>query len=95
MIRFSDPRIVALSRDDAFVLRDGTGQSLDVLDGEVWITREGDSRDHVLSAGQRFDIPGPGVVVATPLSDSAVLVRNGASQPVAERRPRAVIAVPA
>lgn len=86
MIRFADPRIVALSREDAFALRNGSGQSLDVLDGEIWLTIEGDTHDYVLSAGQRFEIRDPGVVVVTPLTGNAVLMRNGAGNTVTERR---------
>lgn len=87
MIRFSDPRIVALSREDAFVLHNGAGQSLDVLDGEVWLTVEGDSRDYVLATGDRFDIRGPEAVVVTTLSRDAVLFRTGASTPAVDSCP--------
>ncbi|MFO1319636.1 MAG: DUF2917 domain-containing protein [Burkholderiales bacterium] len=86
MIRFSDPRIVALSREDAFVLQNGTGQSLDVLEGEIWLTVEGDPRDYVLAAGERFDVRGPEAIVVTALSPDAVLFRTGAAAVTAERR---------
>ncbi len=40
--------------------------------GVLWITEEGDPRDHVLIAGERHRVHGRGLVVAEALRDSAL-----------------------
>jgi hypothetical protein len=46
------------------------------LEGMVWITQEGDSRDHLLSAGQELRLEGLGRVVAEALKASRILVET-------------------
>ena len=41
------------------------------LTGELWISREGDTADHVLEEGQAWRSSGPGQVVVEALSPSA------------------------
>src|SRR3954463_5656339 len=43
--------------------------------GTVWVTREGDGADHVLSAGEALDLTRRGRVVVQALTDAAVDVR--------------------
>jgi hypothetical protein len=42
--------------------------------GTVWVTREGDGTDYVLTAGESFDRSGRGRVVIQALSDATVAV---------------------
>ena len=54
---------------------DATGGELEVLDGRVWLTRRGDTEDHVLEAGQRMRIsPSESVVVEQWQRDQPALV---------------------
>ena len=43
--------------------RKAIGQTIRCLSGTLWVTQEGDSRDHLLSAGDEFVIETPGAVV--------------------------------
>ena len=42
--------------------------------GEIWVTMGGDSRDHVISPGDRLDLRGRGPVVAQAVSDSELRI---------------------
>lgn len=64
-----------LARGEALLLRHlTTGRALYTLSGAVWVTREGDSRDHVLGPGGLFRVDGPGRVVIQALKNSRVIV---------------------
>lgn len=51
--------------------------TLRVLEGDVWITVEGEATDHVVRAGQSFPIRPAGKVVVQGLTDARLLVVPG------------------
>lgn len=53
---------------------DHSGESLSVLSGMVWITQSGSLEDILLGAGESFDIPRKGTVLAESLKDARLLV---------------------
>jgi hypothetical protein len=44
------------------------GHVIRCVSGTLWVTQEGDSRDHFLAAGEEFVIEAPGVVVVQALA---------------------------
>jgi hypothetical protein len=52
-----------LTPGESLGLRDASGCTITCCAGMVWITREGDSRDIFLAAGQSFTIDGPGLAL--------------------------------
>jgi hypothetical protein len=66
---------------------------LTVIDGRVWLTRRGDSVDHVLEPGQRLRLNGNDAAVIEALErDADAAVRW---QPLAQERPRVPLSVAA
>jgi hypothetical protein len=64
-----------LSKDEVFLLRDlSIGQALYGLAGMVWVTQEGDSRDHMLGPGGSFQVRTQGRVVVQALKPSRLIV---------------------
>ncbi len=64
-----------LAKDEALLLRHLTsGRVLYALSGTVWVTREGDSRDHVLGPGGTFRVEGPGRIVVQALKPSRLII---------------------
>lgn len=51
------------------------------LQGELWVTQEGDGRDYLLAAGQMFIVTRPGLVVVQALQPARVQITS----PVANR----------
>lgn len=63
-----------LARGHTMRILDNPGGSVLVLRGSVWLTREADSVDYVLDAGESFMLDERTGVVATALEDSAIAV---------------------
>ena len=49
-----------------------TGNVIRCLSGSLWVTQEGDARDHVLSAGEEFVIESAGVIVVQAFTPALV-----------------------
>jgi hypothetical protein len=58
---------INIARGGSLRIDDGAGLYVYVREGEVWITQDGDRRDHVVAAGEgfRLDCGGKAVVEAT------------------------------
>ena len=54
--------------------QDQKGRRVTCLEGQVWITQDGDTRDIVLSAGDCFTLDRQGLALAFALKDALVLV---------------------
>lgn len=57
------PRKSPASRRLVIVLEPGdvlplAGDAVDVLEGRIWVTREGDGRDYIVQSGGRLVLPG-------------------------------------
>jgi hypothetical protein len=63
-----------LPRGSTLRLADGQPRVIDVFQGQVWITQDGDPRDVILEAGESFRIEGRGLTLLQAFADSRVLV---------------------
>lgn len=61
---------IALARGSAARLEDARGLAIEVWDGELWITQEGDRHDYFVRPGQRFLVEHDGVALAQALRPS-------------------------
>jgi len=77
-----------LARDATLRLRPGRARlAVQVRDGCVLVTREGDAEDHVLGPGDELGLAGGGLAVAWALSTARLTVALAASGTLA-RTPR-------
>lgn len=63
-----------LKKDGMLRVQDGQGVVVYVWEGGLWLTQEGDRRDHLLRAGQWFRLDRDGTAVATALGRAVVSV---------------------
>jgi hypothetical protein len=63
---------IGMARGSLARIDDGRGLALEVWDGELWITQQGDRRDYFVKPGQRFAIDREGGVLAYALRASHV-----------------------
>ncbi|SRR6266581_4923673 len=61
---------IALDAGELLRIRDGRGWTIAVVEGEVWITQDGDYRDIVIGAGDRFRLEGAGLSLVHALRHS-------------------------
>ena len=66
--------IVRLNPDNNFQMRDARGACVHVHWGDLWITQEGDLRDHVVTTGESFAISNSGITYLTAMSEAGVSV---------------------
>lgn len=52
------------------------GVEVEVQNGKVWVTQEGDSLDHILGPGESFQTSGAGLVIVQALDDSTFRFRG-------------------
>ena len=67
----SRTRLVDLPAREAVTVIAHRGTELRVLEGEVWITQEGDGQDYIVMAGTRFCSGSEGSIVVSALSDAS------------------------
>lgn len=65
---------MALQRGAVLRIQDGPGVVLYVWEGDLWLTQEGDRRDHFVRAGEWFRLDRGGVAVASALGHAVVSV---------------------
>ena len=53
-------------------MREPAGSMLQVLDGTVWVTEEGNPRDVVLRRGQCFRLAGRGLALVEAFGDASI-----------------------
>lgn len=61
---------IRLQRDQHMRLSDARGYQIKSVNGTVWITQEGDSRDIVLKEGQSFVVDRDGTTLLSALNDA-------------------------
>ena len=66
--------LVRLHADQHLQLRGALGSSVQAVSGAVWLTQDGDLRDIVLEAGQRFVIDRPATTLLSALGDAAIRI---------------------
>ncbi len=69
-----DDAILRLGENRNLTLQNNSGACVHVHWGRVWITREGDSKDHIVGSGESLAIGRAGATVLTAMSDSGVSV---------------------
>jgi len=62
--------LVHLGQDQHLRVRDAQGWRVQAINGTVWITQEGDSRDIVLRHGQSFVLDRNGTALLSALDDA-------------------------
>ncbi|MBL8447050.1 MAG: DUF2917 domain-containing protein [Zoogloeaceae bacterium] len=73
----SDPTLtLSITPTDPVVLERAVGTRIVPLEGEVWITQHGDSRDIILHPGQEFIIDRPACLVMTGIHLARVAVHQ-------------------
>lgn len=58
-----DHAVLTLPRHAYLELRDAAGATLTAMQGSIWVTQEGDTRDMVLRAGDTFRLDRQGLTV--------------------------------
>lgn len=59
---FDNP--IRMARGSLLRIEDGSGMLVHVRHGEIWVTEEASSKDHVLGAGQSFRLERDGAALA-------------------------------
>jgi hypothetical protein len=71
---------VVLKPDRSLEVQDGSGITVRVTRGNVWITQRGDPRDVVLGAGQSFKLDRNGLALVAALGGTATVLLIPADQ---------------
>lgn len=66
--------LIPLRKEQLMRLVDAEGQAVAVFSGEVWLTQEGDPEDHVLAAGEVFELDRSGLTVLHAFEDSTLAI---------------------
>jgi len=66
--------ILKLDQHSTLKLNEARGACVFVHWGSVWITQQGDIRDHIVQSGESFPIAGSSKAIVTSLSDAGVSV---------------------
>jgi hypothetical protein len=61
-----------LVRGNLVRIEDGRGMMVRVTSGGVWITEEGDPRDHFVGPGGRFRVTSSGLTLVSAISRSTI-----------------------
>ena len=72
--------IVRLNPDNNFQMRDARGACIHVHFGDLWITQEGDLKDHIVKAGESFAISNSGTTFLAAMNDAGVSVMKKCSE---------------
>jgi len=65
-----------LARDQTLRIADGKAHVIDVFEGQVWLTQNGDLRDVFLEAGDSFSFDGRGLTLVQAMRDARLLVSD-------------------
>jgi hypothetical protein len=74
MQRHTDPALTRLAPGALMSLPRGAGHGIAVFAGLIWITEEGDLRDHFLAAGDSLALRGVGRVMVQAVGATQLLV---------------------
>ena len=74
-----------LPRGSLLLIEHGKGMQIELWDGELWITQEGDNRDYVIGPGSSFRIGREGIVLANVLKPGRVTITAPVPAHYAER----------
>jgi hypothetical protein len=71
---------IGLPRGRTLRIEDASGTLLHVWEGEVWVTQEGSTKDHVLIAGQSFRLDRDGMALVQSFRRSIVSLARPAER---------------
>jgi len=69
-----ESRRIEIAADAAVSVQVSIGTTIQCVRGRVWLTQEGDSRDHAFPAGVSFSVDTPGRAVLTALGGPSVVL---------------------
>jgi hypothetical protein len=75
----------ALPRGSLLRIEHGRGVQIELWDGELWITQEHDSRDHLIGPGAKFRLEREGIVLAHALKGAQLTLTAPVPAHYAER----------
>src|SRR5512134_1196105 len=73
--------LIDLPRNATLRIEDGQPHVIDVFEGLVWLTQDGDPRDVILEAGESFRFDGDALTLVQAFRPSRVLVSDLADTP--------------
>lgn len=73
--------LTELRRGATLRVDDGQPHVIDVFEGLVWVTQDGDLRDVILKAGDSFRLDGRGLTLVQAFDDARVLLTDLAETP--------------
>ena len=65
------PKLIELAPHEAVTIVADRGTGIRVVQGALWITQEGDSQDHIVTAGTRFHSAHKGTIVVSALEEES------------------------
>ena len=72
--------IVRLNPDNNFQVHDARGSCIHVHWGDLWITQEGDLKDHIVKTGESFAISNSGTTFLSAMNEAGVSVMEKCSE---------------
>jgi hypothetical protein len=72
-----DHPTLALATGEVLALDDVSGYRIQAASGVVWVTEEGEPRDHIVGPGDAFIVARPGRTLVQALEASMVSIREG------------------
>jgi hypothetical protein len=91
-----DDAILRLNPESNFQLRDARGACVHVHWGDLWITQEGDIKDHVVKTGESFAVSNSGITFLTAMSEAGVSIMEKCRESeVASAAETGTVALPA
>jgi len=77
--------VMALARGSLLLIEHGRGMQIELWDGELWITHEGDERDHLIGPGTKFRLEREGILLANALKGAQLTLTAAVPAHYAER----------
>jgi len=74
-----------MPRGSLLLIEHGRGMQIELWDGELWITQEGDTRDHVVRGGTSFRLEHEGIILANSLKGARITLTAPVPAHYAER----------
>jgi len=68
--------VLELGRGEAMTLVDAVGTRIAAQSGTLWVTQEGDRKDHILGEGQAIVVARPGRTVVQAMRHSRVAIHE-------------------
>ena len=75
----------SMPRGSLMLIKHGRGMQIELWDGELWITQEGDNRDYIIGPGTKFRLEHEGIVLANSLKGARITLTAPVPAHYAER----------